>query len=36
VVSPVSSSPPPSSSSGMMTPENTEKDRIDPKMADEM
>jgi hypothetical protein len=36
VVSPVSLSPTLSSSSGMKTPENTEKDLVDPETADEM
>jgi hypothetical protein len=36
VVSPVSLSPTPSSSSGVKTPENTEKDLVDPETADEM
>jgi len=36
VVSPVSLSPTLSSGSGMKTPENTEKDLVDPETADEM
>lgn len=36
VVSPVSLSPTLSSSSGMKTPQNTEKDLVDPETADEM
>jgi len=36
VLSPVSLPPTLSSSSGMKTPENTEKDLVDPETADEM